>query len=37
MVKDHRTNFESKEAEKVLDGDIDNFINSYLEWTAQNS
>lgn len=37
MVKDHRTNFENKEAEKVLDGDLDNFIKSYLEWTAQNS
>ena len=32
MVKDHRTNFESKDAEEVLDGSIDEFIQSYLEW-----
>jgi peptide chain release factor 2 len=35
MVKDHRTNFETKNAEAVLDGDLDNFINSYLEWSSQ--
>lgn len=31
LVKDTRTKFESKEPEKVLDGEIDDFINSYLE------
>lgn len=31
MVKDHRTNFEIADANKVLDGDINGFINSYLQ------
>lgn len=31
LVKDTRTKYESKEPEKVLDGEIDDFINSYLE------
>ena len=30
MVKDHRTNIEVTNASKVLDGDIDAFINGYL-------
>jgi len=30
MVKDHRTNYETSNVSKVLDGDIDNFINEYL-------
>lgn len=30
MVKDHRTNFERGDASAVLDGDIDDFIESYL-------
>lgn len=30
MVKDHRTNLESGNAGKVLDGDIDEFIEAYL-------
>lgn len=30
MVKDHRTNIEKTNASKVLDGDIDAFINGYL-------
>lgn len=30
MVKDHRTNVESGNAQAVLDGDIDVFINAYL-------
>lgn len=32
MVKDHRTNQESGNAEKVLDGDLDNFMKAYLQW-----
>jgi peptide chain release factor 2 len=30
MVKDHRTGFEVSNAEAVLDGDLDGFINAYL-------
>ncbi len=30
MVKDHRTNLENSNASKVLDGDIDEFIQAYL-------
>jgi len=30
MVKDHRTNFETSNIEKVLDGDIEMFVNEYL-------
>ncbi len=32
MVKDHRTNEEKGNADQVLDGDIDAFINAYLKW-----
>jgi len=35
MVKDHRTNAETGNAQKVLDGDIDNFIHAYLEQYKQ--
>ncbi|MBQ2638319.1 peptide chain release factor 2, partial [Candidatus Saccharibacteria bacterium] len=31
LVKDTRTKFESVEVEKILDGDISDFIDSYLE------
>lgn len=31
LVKDHRTNFETSNVGKVLDGEIDNFIESYLK------
>ena len=30
MVKDHRTDYEVADAEAVLDGDLDGFINAYL-------
>jgi peptide chain release factor 2 len=30
MVKDHRTNYETGNVNRVLDGDIDDFIESYL-------
>lgn len=32
MVKDHRTNYEMGNASAVLDGDLDGFINAYLQW-----
>jgi len=32
MVKDHRTECESGSAEKVLDGNLDDFIDSFLRW-----
>lgn len=32
MVKDHRANFESKEPDKVLDGDLQPFMEAYLRW-----
>ncbi len=31
MVKDHRTNVESSNVDKILDGDIDIYINAYLK------
>ncbi|MBO5182794.1 MAG: peptide chain release factor 2 [Bacilli bacterium] len=31
MVKDHRTNYETSNVNKVLDGDIDEFIEEYLK------
>lgn len=34
LVKDHRTSFEMGTAEKVLDGDLDGFMDAYLRWTV---
>jgi peptide chain release factor 2 len=31
MVKDHRTDFERGNTQAVLDGDIDGFIEAYLQ------
>jgi peptide chain release factor 2 len=36
-VKDHRTGHEAGDAERVLDGDIDDFIRDYLNKTAAGS
>ncbi|MEI6597351.1 MAG: peptide chain release factor 2, partial [bacterium] len=30
MVKDHRTEFETSDIQKVLDGDLDGFMEAYL-------
>jgi protein subunit release factor B len=30
MVKDHRTNFESPDPDKILDGGLNEFIDKYL-------
>ena len=35
MVKDHRTNCESGNIRAVMDGDIDQFINSFLRWNKK--
>lgn len=35
MVKDHRTGYETAQAEKVLEGDIDEFIEAYLRQTEK--
>lgn len=32
LVKDHRTDYETSQVSKVMDGDLDNFINEYLNW-----
>lgn len=32
LVKDHRTDQETSNAEKVLEGDLDQFIDAYLRW-----
>lgn len=34
MVKDLRTSYETSDAGKVLDGDIDDLINAYLQWSV---
>jgi peptide chain release factor 2 len=36
-VKDHRTNFEVGDAQRVLDGDLDGFVRAYLNQTAASS
>jgi peptide chain release factor 2 len=36
MVKDHRTDYEEGDPDKVLDGVLDNFVEHYLEQTIQS-
>jgi peptide chain release factor 2 len=36
MVKDHRTNFEMGQAEKVLDGELDGFMDAFLRWSVNS-
>lgn len=35
MVKDHRTEHETGNIQAVMDGDLDAFINAYLQWKLQ--
>lgn len=35
MVKDHRTDFESPQPDKVLDGELIDFIESFLIWNSK--
>ncbi len=35
LVKDHRTDYETGNVLAVLDGEIDDFIESYLRWSAR--
>jgi len=38
LVKDHRTDHETSQTDKVMDGDLDDFIYAYLRWKVkQNS
>ena len=37
MVKDHRTEHEVGDVQRVLDGDIDEFVRDYLNKTAASS
>ena len=32
MIKDHRTGVEIHDVERVLDGDLEEFIHAYLKW-----
>jgi peptide chain release factor 2 len=36
-VKDHRTNFEVGDTQRVLDGDLDGFVREYLNYAASSS
>ena len=37
MVKDHRTKYESSDPENVLDGELHEFMESYLCWQARDN
>jgi len=34
LVKDHRTEHETNDTDRVLDGEIDDFVEAYLKWKA---
>jgi peptide chain release factor 2 len=35
MIKDHRTNYETGNVTRVLDGELDSFIEAYLKWNLE--
>jgi len=37
LVKDERTRHETGNVQAVLDGEIDDFIEAYLQWRRQQS
>lgn len=37
MVKDLRTKYETSDTQAVLDGDLDNFMMSFLEWSSAHN
>jgi len=37
LVKDHRTNLEAGDVDRVMNGDIDIFIDAYLKWLSSAS
>mgnify|MGYP003334128632 CR=1 FL=1 len=37
MIKDHRTNHETSGSDKVLDGDLEDFMFEYLKWNSAPS
>ncbi len=37
MVKDHRTGYETANVNAVMDGDLDPFINAYLQWQLEKN
>jgi peptide chain release factor 2 len=35
LVKDHRTEYETAQVDKVMDGELDDFIHAYLSMMAK--
>jgi peptide chain release factor 2 len=37
MIKDHRTDIETGNVDRVLDGDLDKFVEGYLKWNLEQN
>ena len=35
MIKDHRTSYETGNVDRVLDGELDGFVEAYLKWNLE--